>query len=128
MAKFQLGSAPKTFKRKVSFPLISGGTGEISFEFNFRNKTQFAEFIDEIFPELRDGKDAAANEGIDVVGNSVKAVATEVAYILGAAKEWDLDDDLNEANVRQLVIDFPAASTVIMTVYREACNEGKAKN
>lgn len=128
MAKIVLGSAPKSFKHKVSFPMVGGGKGEITVEFRYRNRSQFAEFIAEIYPELKDGSATEAAEGVDVVGNSAKAVEREVHYILAAAQGWDLAEDFDAASIKQLVNEFPAAANAITTAYREAITEGKAKN
>lgn len=128
MAKIKLGAAPKSFKRKVSFPLVGGGMGDINVEFMWRNRTQFADFIDSVFPELREQRESGAADGIDVVANSAKALSRDVTYISGCVLSWDLDDEFNEDSIKQLVNEYPAAANAITKAYSEAITEGKAKN
>lgn len=128
MAKIMLGNAPKSFSRKVTFPLVDGGNADLKIEFKYRSRTQFAEFIDAIYPDLKDGGSVDAGEGVDVIASSKKAVDRDVAYILACVDGWDLDDELTESSVRQLVNEFPAAGNAIMTAYREAITEGRKGN
>ena len=132
MAKIKLGSAPKSFKHKVAFALLDGSKADITIEFRYRNRAQFAEFIADIYPDLKAGPKKADDEvqevGFDVVGSSREASERDVNYILAAATGWDLEEDFNAANVQHLVNDFPAASNAIMAAYRIALTEGKAKN
>ena len=128
MARIKLGTAPKSFKHKVSFPLLDGGKGEITVDFRYRNRIQFAEFIAEIYPDLKDGPKESDGLGIDVVSTSREASERDVNYILAAASGWDLEDDFDAGKVKELVNDFPAAANAIMAAYRTAITEGKAKN
>ena len=128
MAKITLGSAPKSFKHKVSFPLIDGGKGDITVEYRYRNKAQFAQFVAEIYPDLKTGMPEPTGEGVDVVAIARDALEREVNYILAAVSGWDLAEDFDAHNVKQLANDFPAAATAIIAAYRVAVTEGKAKN
>ena len=128
MAKITLGSAPKSFKHKVSFPLVDGSKGDITVDFRYRNRTQFAEFVAEIYPDLKNGPQESTSQGVDVVDMAREALEREVCYILAAVSGWDLAEDFNAQNVKQLVNDFPGAANAITAAYRTACTEGKTKN
>jgi Phage tail assembly chaperone len=128
MAKIKLGSAPKAFTHKVTFPLLQGGTGEITITYRYRDRTQFAEFIDSVYPKIKKPDPVSKDAGFDVIQNALEAQENEVRYIMGAATAWDLEDDLSEANVRALINEFPAAGAAITAAYREAITEGRAKN
>lgn len=128
MAKIKLGSAPKSFTHKVTFPLLQGGKGDITMTYRYRDRMQFAEFIDSVYPKIKKPDPVSTEPGFDLVENAAEAEANEVRYIMGAATGWDLDDDFSEANVRALINEFPAAGSAITAAYREAITEGRAKN
>ena len=128
MAKIKLGSAPKAFTHKVTFPLLQGGKGDITMTYVYRDRTKFAEFIDQIYPQIKRPDLPPSEPGFDVVESAAKAQADEVRYIMGCASGWDLEDDFNEANVKALINEFPAAGTAVTVAYREAIIEGRAKN
>lgn len=128
MAKIKLGSAPKSFKHKVSFPMLQGGTGDVIMDFKYRDRIQFAQFIDETYPNIKNPPEASLEPGFDVVDKAEKAVADEVNYIMGCATGWDLEDEFSAANVQALITEFPAAGAAITAAYRVAITEGRAKN
>ena len=128
MAKIKLGSAPKSFSHKVTFPLLQGGKGDITMTYHYRDRTLFALFIDQIYPQIKRPEAPSSEPGFDVVENAAKAQADEVRYIMGCASGWDLEDDFNEVNVKALINEFPAAGAAITAAYREAITEGRAKN
>lgn len=128
MPKIQLGSAPKTFKHKVTFPLVEGGEGEITVEFQYRTRAQFAAFISELYPSIKSGSTVSTAAGYDVVAEAEKGIGSDVQHILGAVRSWDLDDPFDAAGVRRLVDEFPAAAAAILNGYRVAVTEGRAKN
>lgn len=128
MAKIKLGSAPKAFTHRVTFPLLQGGKGDITMTYRYRDRTQFAEFIDTVYPHIKRPETPSSEPGFDVVENAAKTQADEVRYILGCATGWDLEDDFSEANVKALINEFPAAGAAITSAYREAITEGRAKN
>lgn len=128
MPKIQLGSAPKTFKHKVTFPLVEGGEGEIVVEFQYRTRAQFAAFISELYPDIKDGRAPASGAGFDVVKVAEQGIDSDVKHILGSVKGWDLNDEFTADSVRRLVDEFPAAAAAVMTGYRDAITEGRTKN
>ncbi|WP_367847002.1 phage tail assembly chaperone [Rhodoferax sp. WC2427] len=128
MAKIKLGSAPKSFTQKVSFPLLKGGTGDVVMDFKYRDRAEFAQFIDEIYPGIKSPPTPSTEPGFDVVEQDRKTQADEVRYIMGCANGWDLEEDFTEANVKALVNEFPAAGSAIPAAYRMAISEGRVKN
>lgn len=128
MANIKIGSAPKSFTHKVSFPLLQGGKGDITMNYRNRDTMQFAEFIDQIYPGIKNPPAETVEAGFDIVENAAKTLADEVRYIIGCATGWDLDHDFTESNVQALIQEFPAAGKAITKAYREAVTEGKAKN
>lgn len=128
MPKIQLGSAPKTFKHTVTFPLVEGGEGEITVEYQYRTRAQFAAFIAELYPEIKGGAIAVADPGFDLVAAAEKSIDSDVRHILGSVRGWDLTDAFDAAGVRRLVDEFPAAAAAILNGYRIAVSEGRTKN
>jgi len=127
MPKIKLGNPPATFPHTVKFHLLDGSADEIKVLFQYRTREEFAAFIAGMYPEVKEFP-AAPVTGLDVVGGANKALDRDVAYILGCVKGWDLTDDFSEANVRRLVNEYPAAASEIVSGYREAITEGRAKN
>lgn len=128
MAKIQLGSAPKTFKRKVSFPLVDGSEGEINVEFLYRTRAQFAAFIADLYPDVKSGPTAVATPGFDVVAAAEQSIQSDVRHVLGAVQGWDLTDPFDADSVRRLVDEFPSAAAAILIGYRIAITEGRLGN
>lgn len=128
MAKIQLGSAPRSFRRKIVFPLLQGGEGDITVEFRYRTRAQFAAFIKEMFPELASGPAVRTGPGFDLVAAAEKSIESDVQHILGAVVNWDLEDQFDAASVRRLVDEFPAAAAAVLDAYRVEITEGRTKN
>lgn len=131
MAKIVLGKTPETFKKVVKVPMLDGSTGNIGCTFKYRNKQQFAEFLDALAPgeglkpELDDEgnvKPLSAARVVDV------NAAHDVEYVLGILTAWDLDEELSGDSVKQLALELPAAITAIKQTYRDACIEGRLGN
>lgn len=128
MAKYIRGSAPKSFSHKVTFDVLSGGKADVTMSYRYRTSSQQAAFVAEIHPELIDGPKENADAGVDVVALNAQALARSVKYIMGAAEGWNLEDDFNEANVRQFCDEQPAGAQAVINAYRTALSEGRAKN
>jgi len=132
MAKITLGSAPKTFAHVARFPLVDGGEGEINVQYRYRTRTAFAEFIGQVYPEIKTpakpepGK--RLDPGIDLNATAAQAIEKDVAHIMGSVVSWDLEDELSAANVRRLVDEFPAAAYALIDGYARAINEGRTGN
>lgn len=128
MAKFKFGEHPKTFKHVVKFKTLDGVQQELKVEFNFRTRSQFGEFFD----EMRDAA-TSARGGADVADMSMAEVmeatrGSNGQFILGALASWDLEDDLNVDNAQRLADEYPAAAEAVMEAYRKACLEGRLGN
>lgn len=128
MPKIQLGSAPKSFKHRVTFPLIEGGEGEIVVDYMYRTRAQFASFIAELYPDIKAGAAVIDAPGFDLEAAAKRGIDSDVKHILGCVSNWDLDDAFDAASVRRLVDEFPAAASALMTGYRDAITEGRTKN
>jgi len=127
MAKIKLGERPKSFKHTVKFPMIDGTEGSIACVFKYRTRTEFGEFIDGIM------EDAGLKPQPDGEKFSMKALMDKTAganadYILQVLDGWNLDEELNHANVQQLANEIPSATTAIMEQYRVAITEGRLGN
>ena len=123
MATIKLGSAPATFNKTISFDLVNGEKGDISFEFVYRTRSEYAALVDELSAQGKlENFDASMTEIYKVVDKSA------VDFILKAAKGWDLEDKFTPANVAKLVDQFPGAFNALTEAYRSALLDGRTKN
>ncbi|WP_334109242.1 phage tail assembly chaperone [Methylobacillus sp.] len=123
MATIKLGSAPATFNKTISFDLVNGEKGEITFEFVYRTRSEYAALVDELSAQGKlENFDASMTEIYKVVDKSA------VDFILKAAKGWDLEDKFTPANVAKLVDQFPGAFNALTEAYRSALLDGRTKN
>jgi hypothetical protein len=123
MAKIKLGNRPKSFKAKVSFPLLDGDTGVIEMVYKYRTRTEFGEFIDSLVKEAGTQKeDFSLKEILE------KTKSTNADYIFQVAEGWDLDEEFTKENIAQLCDEVPAAALEIMNMYRSAISEGRLGN
>lgn len=132
MAKLKLGTPPKTFKNKVEIPLLEGGTAEITFDFKYRTRKEFGDFVDNFIKEAtkedkpKKKKDADRESVLsDILASEDEANAQ---YILQVAEGWDLDDPFTEDSIKQLINEFPNSSTIISETYAQALTRGRLKN
>ena len=51
MAKLVLGSAPKTFKSKITFELLDGGKADIEMIYKYKTRNEYAKLIDSTVDE-----------------------------------------------------------------------------
>jgi hypothetical protein len=128
MPKIILGKPPATFKHKVTFPLVEGGEDEITVEYKYRTRAQFASFMAGLYPDIKSGPNLLVEPGFDMVAAAKKSIDSDVQYILGAVHGWDLDDQFNADSARRLADEFPAAAGAIMAGYRIAITEGRLGN
>ena len=123
MATIKLGSAPATFNKTISFDLVNGEKGEITFEFVYRTRSEYAALVDELSAQGKlENFDASMTEIYKAVDKSA------VDFILKAAKGWDLEDKFTPANVAKLVDQFPGAFNALTEAYRAALLDGRTKN
>jgi hypothetical protein len=126
MAKIVLGTRPKNFKAKVTFPLLDGTEGLIEVSFRYRTRTEFGELIDALMNEATAGE--STEEKLSLADALTKTRDTNAEYILKVADGWNLEEKFNLENVAQLCDEFPAAAMAIMNTYRSAITEGRLGN
>jgi hypothetical protein len=127
MAKIKLGNRPKSFKRTVTFDMIEGGKGSIECSFKYRTRKEFGEFIDGILG-ASGVQTPATDEKFSMSDLMERTSGTNADYILAVLDGWNLDEDLNKANVQQLADELPGAANAIMETYRTALVEGRLGN
>jgi hypothetical protein len=127
MAKIVLGQRPEKFSRTVKFPMLDGTDGVIKCEFMYRTKREYAELVDKL---NEGGKLNIREDGsIPNLQELISSGITNNAWYLGEVLlGWDVDAELNEANLQELADAYPAAASAIMEAYRVGCIEGKLGN
>lgn len=140
MAKIKLGGRPKNFKHKLTVEYIDEDgkftKGEIEMIYKYRTRTEFGEFLDELFGAAKVTPQGQTDD--DVVLSLAEALAktrdTNADYILKIAEGWDLIDqdkhpvEFTRANVAQLCDELPGVAMSIINVYRSAITEGRLGN
>lgn len=130
MAKITLGKRPETFKKKLSVLLPTGETGDITVEYKYRTREEFAELIDDIFK--RASVTPASQSDDDVRFSLSEALSkgneSNADYILQVAKGWDLDVEFTRDNVLQLCNELPGVAVAVIDTYKQACVEGRLGN
>lgn len=127
MAKIKLGNRPKNFKKTVSFDMLEGGKGSIECTFKYRTKSEFGVFIDKLM-DAAGAKPKDDGEKFSMAELMERTSGANADYILDVLEAWNLDEDLNKANVQQLADELPAAAAALMETYRTACIEGRVLN
>ncbi|RYF73782.1 MAG: hypothetical protein EOO22_08310, partial [Comamonadaceae bacterium] len=123
-----LGNRPKSFTRKVEFPMLDGQTGAIDITFKYRTRTEFGVFIDELMAAAGEKKKADDDEKFSMAALMERTAGANASYILQVVDAWNLDAELSLSSVQQLSDEVPAASAAIMETYRLACTEGRLGN
>ena len=130
MAKLSLASAPKTFKRTVSIPLLDGSDADIEITYKYKTRSDYAKLLDDVVKSEKP-KDKQ-KEGEEVTESAVdifkRLGAGTVDYLMKIIESWDLDDEFNKANIADLIDKFPSAANKISETYRIAILEGATKN
>lgn len=132
MPKIVLGQRPKSFKRRVTVPMLDGTVGEITVSFVYRTHSEWAAFVD----ELRTGAKITASvpagdeTAIDrIVQAAVEATRDNHAdYLLKIIDGWDLDEAFSRPAVVQLCDELPGVALALINQYREAITEGRTGN
>ena len=125
--KIKLGSRPKSFVRVVKFPMIEGGEGSVECTFKYRSRSEFGVFIDALV-ESAGAKPKDDGEKFSMSELMERTAGQNAKYIMDVLDGWNLDEDLNQANVQQLADELPGAAAAIMEAYRTACVEGRLGN
>jgi len=127
MAKITLGKTPKSFKRVITVDMLDGTKGSIECEFKYRTRTEFGAFLDGIFADAG-VKPADTDEKVAIAEIMEKTRDTNADYLIQVLDGWNLDAELNKANLQQLCDEFPGVANSIMEAYRVAVTEGRTKN
>ncbi len=137
MATVKLGARPKSFKRLVKFPMLDGTEGSVECTFKYRTRKEFGVFIDG-FLQAVSGKPAGRKKKGEATSDEPEKFSTaelmektagaNADYILQFLEGWNLEEELNSANVQQLADEIPAAAAEIMEAYRAAVVEGRLGN
>ena len=127
MSKIKLGTTPKNFKIcNVKFPMPDGTDGVIKATFNYRTRTQFGQFLNQVFADA--GETATPDDKPDFEVIFAKTKDKNADHLVLALSAWDLDEELNRENLQQLADEIPAACIALMTAYNTACTEGRLGN
>lgn len=124
MAKIRLGQRPEAFKKKVTFPLLDGTTGEITITYRYRTRKEFGALLDGL---IEDAKAGEAGE-MTMAELMARTAASNADYILMIATGWDIDAEFDRASIEQLADEAPAAVLAVMEEYRAAINGGRLGN
>ena len=125
MARLKLGNAPKNFKRKITIDLLDGTKGDIEFSLIYRTRSEYAKLMDETLKAESDAqvpKNETAEQAFERIGDGT------VGFILSIADGWDLEDDFNAENIKELIDTYPAITVALSENYRLAILEGRTKN
>ena len=126
-SNIKLGARPKNIVRTVTFPLPEGGEGHISCTYRYRTRTQFGEFVDALMAKSPVGRPDYADPAVNTKLQQ-SLIASNAGYLIDALDGWDLDEELNVANLERLADELPGAVMAIMEDYRAACCEGRLGN
>lgn len=127
-SKITLGKRPQNFKSiAVKFTLPDGETGIINVVFQYRTRSEFGAYLNQLFA-TSDAEKPVADEKPDFVDLFAKAGEKTVSQLLDAMKSWDFEHELSKETLVQLGDEIPAALAAIGSAYNAACTEGKLGN
>lgn len=130
MAKIKLGARPTSFKKLIKVPMLDGTEATVEVQYVYRTRTEFGAFVDAMFAKA--GVEPASQAEEDVKFSLESALAktrdTNAGYIMEIASGWNLDEEFNVENVRQLCDELPGAALAIIDSYRVAVSEGRLGN
>lgn len=128
MAKIKLGACPKSFKRTVSFDMLDGSKGTIEAVYKYRTRSEFGAFVDEMFDKAKTPESEELPKQLSMTELMEKTKDSNADYLLKVLDDWNLDEELNHANLEQLADEVPAAVGALMENYRAAILEGRLGN
>jgi hypothetical protein len=127
MAKLILGKTPATFKPfNVKFTLPDGEEDKILVTFNYKTRSQFAAFLNELFNEA--GEEQPTDEKVDFEKLFAKGGEKTVSHLTKIIADWDFAEKPTADNLRALHDQAPAAAAAMTAAYSAACTEGRLGN
>lgn len=130
MAKIILGKRPKNFKKTITVDMLEGGDGSVEISYKYRTRSEFGNFIDEIFNDA--GVNPASQDDVDVKLSLAEALKktldVNADYIMKVADGWNLDIEFSRDSVAQLCDELPGVALQIINSYRLAITEGRLGN
>jgi hypothetical protein len=136
-----LGKAPKSFKEQVHFIAVTGVQEFVEFEFKYRTKAEFGEFVDNMVKKAGEAAAKEAEANAKALKSKAKAETTQslksyfetedandAAYMLECAIGWDLAEPFNLANVQMLIAEHPNIVKAFTDKYTEIITKGRTKN
>ena len=124
MAKFVMGKPIESFKRPVSFTLLDGTTGTVEFEFKYRTRKQYGEFIDKLY----DTKAPVPTGDFSMKEFMDNLVGNDADYLKETVVGWNLDVPFNDENLADFVDTYPAAVNAVKEAYTLGVREGRLGN
>lgn len=127
--KIKLGATPpKTFKpATVKMEMPDGSEGEINITFKYRTQDEYWDYKEGFF-----NASAVTNtEGAEpkpLSKSAGEARERAAKHVLDAIDSWDLDIELNEANLCQLFNEVQQSTGAIIEAYQNACIQGRLGN
>ena len=125
--KIKLGSTPKSFKRTITVDMLDGTKGSMECEFKYRTRVDFGKFLDGIFADAG-VKPTDTDDKIVIAEVMARTRDTNADYLMQVLDGWNLEDELNRANLQQLCDEFPGVANTIMESYRVSITEGRLGN
>ncbi len=130
MAKIKLGARSASFKKNIKVPMLDGSEATVEVQYVYRTRTEFGAFVDSMLAKA--GVEPASQAEEDVKFSLESALAktrdTNASYIREIALGWNLDEEFNVENIRQLCDEVPGAALAIIDSYRVAVSEGRLGN
>lgn len=131
--KIKLGARPGSFKRAVSFPMLDGTEGVITWSFKYRTRREYGEMVDKLFAQMREAANVQVpsgdtEEAFSMLQTMHKTDAENAKQMLDIADGWDLEAPFDAESLEQLASEVPAAITAATAAYRAAIVEGRSGN
>lgn len=110
--------------------MLEGGDGSVEISYKYRTRSEFGNFIDEIFNDA--GVNPASQDDVDVKLSLAEALKktldVNADYIMKVADGWNLDIEFSRDSVAQLCDELPGVALQIINSYRLAITEGRLGN
>lgn len=124
---FIFGARPVTVESDVKFKSVTGIDVDITCQFKYRDRKEFAELWDSLMgqkstlvPERPEDFTFKALADRDIKGHAEQVLE----YLTG----WPLDLPMNKDSLEQMFTEEPKAAGAFWEAYRRVCIEGPAGN